>query len=227
MGSDGSWSTPPVVSLVAGAQNGTLPADATTTTVFGVGAAAATSRVPQHRHAHRWPPRPRRSTVATPALERVPGVLRQQAARDGDVRSDRSPLVRRLQQRRQPRLGADQNGRPSAPDDLTLGHATQVWLATSVEPSALASGGYWFHKARQPPAQPVNDHGYRRNGSGQPSAGGLAASAGYGRCVREVSSIATSINLRFSACDCLVSSRNASSAEQRMEAMMIPLACPI
>lgn len=39
-------------------------------------------------------------------------------------------------------------GGPNAPDDLRLGHLTQVWLATSHEPEALVSGGYWHHQRR-------------------------------------------------------------------------------
>jgi NAD(P)-dependent dehydrogenase (short-subunit alcohol dehydrogenase family) len=35
-----------------------------------------------------------------------------------------------------------------APDDLRLGHLTQEWLATSDDPEALTSGGYWFHQQR-------------------------------------------------------------------------------
>jgi NAD(P)-dependent dehydrogenase (short-subunit alcohol dehydrogenase family) len=42
-------------------------------------------------------------------------------------------------------------GGPGAPDDLRLGHATQVWLATSDDPEALTSGGYWHHQHRQKP----------------------------------------------------------------------------
>ncbi|MFA6212589.1 MAG: hypothetical protein WCT03_05210 [Candidatus Obscuribacterales bacterium] len=37
-------------------------------------------------------------------------------------------------------------GGPSASDDLRQGHLTQEWLATSEEPEALTSGGYWYHK---------------------------------------------------------------------------------
>lgn len=39
-------------------------------------------------------------------------------------------------------------GGPSASDDLRQGHLTQEWLATSEEPEALTSGGYWYHKQR-------------------------------------------------------------------------------
>ena len=42
-------------------------------------------------------------------------------------------------------------GGPGAPDDLRLGHLTQEWLATSDEPEARSSGGYWFHQQRRTP----------------------------------------------------------------------------
>ncbi|MDQ0755101.1 SDR family NAD(P)-dependent oxidoreductase [Arthrobacter sp. B3I4] len=45
-------------------------------------------------------------------------------------------------------------GGPGAPDDLRLGHLTQVWLATSEDPEALTSGGYWHHQ-RRAKAQPA------------------------------------------------------------------------
>lgn len=48
-------------------------------------------------------------------------------------------------------------GGPSAPDDLRLGHLTQEWLATSDEPEALTSGGYWHHRQRLEPHPAVND----------------------------------------------------------------------
>ena len=37
-------------------------------------------------------------------------------------------------------------GGPHATDDLELGYLTQVWLATSDEPSAATSGTYWHHR---------------------------------------------------------------------------------
>ncbi|WP_160663532.1 SDR family NAD(P)-dependent oxidoreductase [Pseudarthrobacter sp. ATCC 49987] len=40
-------------------------------------------------------------------------------------------------------------GGPGAPDDLRLGHLTQEWLATSEDPEALTSGGYWHHQHRR------------------------------------------------------------------------------
>ena len=39
-------------------------------------------------------------------------------------------------------------GGPGAPDDLRLGHLTQEWLATSDDPEARTSGGYWHHQRR-------------------------------------------------------------------------------
>ena len=44
-----------------------------------------------------------------------------------------------------------------APDDLRLGHLTQEWLATSDEPEALTSGGYWFHQRLRTPQPAVRD----------------------------------------------------------------------
>lgn len=48
-------------------------------------------------------------------------------------------------------------GGPGAPDDLRLGHLTQEWLATSDDPAALTSGGYWHHQQRQKPHPAVDD----------------------------------------------------------------------
>jgi len=48
-------------------------------------------------------------------------------------------------------------GGPNAPDDLRLGHLTQEWLATSDDPQALTSGGYWHHQRREQPHPAVND----------------------------------------------------------------------
>jgi NAD(P)-dependent dehydrogenase (short-subunit alcohol dehydrogenase family) len=52
-------------------------------------------------------------------------------------------------------------GGPGAPDDLVLGHVTQVWLATSDDPDATVSGEYWFHQRRQPPAAAARDAGFQ------------------------------------------------------------------
>lgn len=48
-------------------------------------------------------------------------------------------------------------GGPNAPDDLRLGQLTQVWLATSDDPDALVSGGYWHHQRRQEPHTATGD----------------------------------------------------------------------
>jgi NAD(P)-dependent dehydrogenase (short-subunit alcohol dehydrogenase family) len=42
-------------------------------------------------------------------------------------------------------------GGRGAPDDLRLGHLTQEWLATSDEPEARTTGGYWYHQRLRPP----------------------------------------------------------------------------
>ena len=48
-------------------------------------------------------------------------------------------------------------GGPSASDDLALGHVTQAWLATSNDPDAVVSGGYWFHLRTEQPHPAVHD----------------------------------------------------------------------
>jgi len=52
-------------------------------------------------------------------------------------------------------------GGPAAPDDLTLGHLTQTWLAASNDPAARVSGGYWHHRKRQQPAPEALDTGFQ------------------------------------------------------------------
>ncbi|WP_093467942.1 SDR family NAD(P)-dependent oxidoreductase [Streptomyces melanosporofaciens] len=52
-------------------------------------------------------------------------------------------------------------GGPGAPDDLELGHRTQEWLATSEEPQALSTGGYWYHRQRQQPHRAVHDEAFQ------------------------------------------------------------------
>ncbi|MFD5635625.1 SDR family NAD(P)-dependent oxidoreductase [Streptomyces sp. NPDC127077] len=52
-------------------------------------------------------------------------------------------------------------GGPGAPDDLELGHRTQAWLATSDDPQALTSGGYWYHRQRQEPHPAVHDQAFQ------------------------------------------------------------------
>jgi NAD(P)-dependent dehydrogenase (short-subunit alcohol dehydrogenase family) len=52
-------------------------------------------------------------------------------------------------------------GGPGAPDDLRLGHLTQVWLATSDDPQARTSGGYWYHQRRAEPDPSVYDQRFQ------------------------------------------------------------------
>jgi NAD(P)-dependent dehydrogenase (short-subunit alcohol dehydrogenase family) len=52
-------------------------------------------------------------------------------------------------------------GGPGAPDDLELGHQTQEWLASSDEPQALTTGGYWYHRQRQQPHRAVHDEAFQ------------------------------------------------------------------
>ncbi|HSN10487.1 MAG TPA: SDR family NAD(P)-dependent oxidoreductase [Propionibacteriaceae bacterium] len=52
-------------------------------------------------------------------------------------------------------------GGPHAPDDLRLGHLTQEWLATSADPEALTSGGYWHHQRRAEPHPSVHDEQFQ------------------------------------------------------------------
>jgi len=52
-------------------------------------------------------------------------------------------------------------GGPNAPDDLRLGHLTQEWLATSNDPDALTSGGYWHHQRRVDPHPSVRDEQFQ------------------------------------------------------------------
>jgi NAD(P)-dependent dehydrogenase (short-subunit alcohol dehydrogenase family) len=52
-------------------------------------------------------------------------------------------------------------GGAGAPDDLRLGHLTQEWLATSEDPRARTSGGYWHHRRRCEPALDVHDQRFQ------------------------------------------------------------------
>ncbi|SNY55386.1 SDR family NAD(P)-dependent oxidoreductase [Paractinoplanes atraurantiacus] len=52
-------------------------------------------------------------------------------------------------------------GGPGAPDDLRLGHLTQEWLATSDDPAALTTGGYWYHQQRHDPHPSAADPGFQ------------------------------------------------------------------
>ncbi len=53
-------------------------------------------------------------------------------------------------------------GGPNAPDDLTLGHVTQVWLAVSEDGDAAVSGEYWHHQRTERPAPAVEDPAFQR-----------------------------------------------------------------
>jgi NAD(P)-dependent dehydrogenase (short-subunit alcohol dehydrogenase family) len=52
-------------------------------------------------------------------------------------------------------------GGPGAPDDLRLGHLTQEWLATSNDPRARTSGGYWYHQRHAEPVPSVHDQTFQ------------------------------------------------------------------
>jgi NAD(P)-dependent dehydrogenase (short-subunit alcohol dehydrogenase family) len=52
-------------------------------------------------------------------------------------------------------------GGRGAPDDLRLGHLTQEWLATSEDPKARISGGYWHHERRIEPHPAVHDRRFQ------------------------------------------------------------------
>ena len=52
-------------------------------------------------------------------------------------------------------------GGAGAPDDLRLGHLTQEWLASSDDPQARTSGGYWHHQRRAEPAPSVHDQRFQ------------------------------------------------------------------
>jgi NAD(P)-dependent dehydrogenase (short-subunit alcohol dehydrogenase family) len=52
-------------------------------------------------------------------------------------------------------------GGAGAPDDLRLGHLTQEWLATSDDPEALTTGGYWYHQRRRDPHPAVHDRAFQ------------------------------------------------------------------
>nr|WSX74422.1 SDR family NAD(P)-dependent oxidoreductase [Streptomyces sp. NBC_00899] len=52
-------------------------------------------------------------------------------------------------------------GGPYASDDLEMGHRTQEWLASSDDPEALTSGGYWYHQRRAEPHPAVHDTAFQ------------------------------------------------------------------
>ncbi|MFF2316574.1 SDR family NAD(P)-dependent oxidoreductase [Arthrobacter sp. NPDC058097] len=52
-------------------------------------------------------------------------------------------------------------GGRSAPDDLELGHVTQIWLATRNSAEDRVSGGYWFHQQPREPHPAVHDAAFQ------------------------------------------------------------------
>ncbi|PSJ37690.1 SDR family NAD(P)-dependent oxidoreductase [Allosphingosinicella deserti] len=52
-------------------------------------------------------------------------------------------------------------GGAAAPVDLDTGQRTQTWLATSNDPAALVSGGYWHAMRRAEPAGEVKDAAFQ------------------------------------------------------------------
>ena len=50
-------------------------------------------------------------------------------------------------------------GGPSAPDDLQQGCVTQAWLATSKDPLARSTGGYFYHQRPCAPNRIADDVG--------------------------------------------------------------------
>ena len=52
---------------------------------------------------------------------------------------------------------ATKMGGVGAPDDLALGHVTQVWLAEATDPAARVSGEYFFHRATAETHEAVYD----------------------------------------------------------------------
>ncbi|MDE3106332.1 MAG: SDR family NAD(P)-dependent oxidoreductase [Acidobacteriota bacterium] len=54
-------------------------------------------------------------------------------------------------------------GGRNAPDDLRLGHLTQEWLATSNDPEACTTGGYWHHQCGAKPHEAVRDQNFQQN----------------------------------------------------------------
>lgn len=52
-------------------------------------------------------------------------------------------------------------GGPGATGDLEMGYLTQTWLAVSDDSAATVSGGYWYHRQRQPPARESLDPAFQ------------------------------------------------------------------
>ena len=64
---------------------------------------------------------------------------------------------------------ATKMGGAGAPDDIDQAHLTQAWLATSDEPAARTSGGYFYHLKRREPNPEAQDVALQDRSS--PSAG--------------------------------------------------------
>jgi NAD(P)-dependent dehydrogenase (short-subunit alcohol dehydrogenase family) len=52
-------------------------------------------------------------------------------------------------------------GGAAATGDLEQGYRTQTWLAVSNDAAATGSGGYWYHRQRQAPAQEAGDPAFQ------------------------------------------------------------------
>jgi NAD(P)-dependent dehydrogenase (short-subunit alcohol dehydrogenase family) len=52
---------------------------------------------------------------------------------------------------------ATRMGGASAPDELALGHVTQVWLAEASDPKAAGTGGYYFHQKPDTAVPAIHD----------------------------------------------------------------------
>lgn len=52
-------------------------------------------------------------------------------------------------------------GGPAASDDPAQAHTTQTWLASSDDPQALVTGGYWHHRRLERPHPATTDRGFR------------------------------------------------------------------
>ena len=115
--------------------------------------------LPQQRHAPRRSSQPDRHRLERPPRDKL--LFGQQALRHHARRCRRPDLAGRVQQRGRPGWVPTRMGGPGAPDDLRLGHLTQEWLATSDDPEARTSGGYWHHQRRVDPARSVHDQRFQ------------------------------------------------------------------
>ena len=52
---------------------------------------------------------------------------------------------------------ATKMGGAGAPDDIAQAHLTQAWLATSDDPEARTTGGYFYHLERREPNPQAGD----------------------------------------------------------------------